>query len=230
VGRPVAIVTGGNRGIGLAIVAKLARCGYQVFLGARDIDTGEVEAEALRRTGLSVVAAKLDVTDAGCVSDFFRSLDRVDALVNCAGVYVDVGLGFSEISEEMLRSSIEVNVIGAWRMCREVSSFMIQRGFGRIVNVSSGWASLQAMQGNAAAYRISKAALNALTCVVAAELEKSGDIKVNSVCPGWVRTRMGGDGGELSPDEAAEDVVWPIFFGEDGPTGKFFRRRQSLDW
>jgi NAD(P)-dependent dehydrogenase (short-subunit alcohol dehydrogenase family) len=107
---------------------------------------------------------------------------------------------------------------------------MIAQRYGRIVNVSTGWASLAEMEANAAAYRISKTALNALTRVVADDLRDKGDIKVNSVCPGWVRTRMGGPDADLSPEQAAKDVVWAALLDESGPTGGFFKNRAPLPW
>ncbi|MFM0220023.1 SDR family NAD(P)-dependent oxidoreductase [Paraburkholderia caledonica] len=226
----VAVVSGGNRGLGLAIVRQLAAAGYSVVLGSRDLTSGNLEAAKLEAEGFTVRAAQLDITDSASVKALFDSLQRVDVLVNCAGIYLEGSATFSEIDEATLTASIDANAVGAWRMCKAASALMIDQKFGRIVNVSTGWASLNEMQGNAAAYRISKAALNAVTRVVADELASKGDIKVNAVCPGWVRTRMGGPDGQLSPEESARDVLWAAFFDAGGPNGRFFRQRESMPW
>lgn len=228
--KKIAVVTGGNRGIGLAAVKLLAEAGYSVLIGSRDLAAGEAEALRLSKEGLDICAAQLDISSPASVNAFADGLTRVDVLINNAGIYLEGASTFTEIDEETLIESINVNMVGTWRMCKAVAPLMIERGFGRIVNISTGWASLAGMEANAAAYRISKAGVNALTRVMADDLAPKGDIKVNSVCPGWVRTRMGGPAGQLSPEESARDVLWAAFFGSDGPTGKFFRLRQELPW
>lgn len=226
----VAIVTGGNRGVGFACAKRLAELGYEVVLCSLDATDGKNAAKALSGQGLHVRSAQVDITDQKSIDTLLSSLSQVDVLVNCAGIYVDVGLNFLEITENHLLTSLDVNAVGAWRMCKAVAPFMIKARFGRIINVSSGWGSLTDMQGNAAAYRISKAALNAVTRVVADELATKGDIKVNAVCPGWVKTRMGGEQAELHADEAVSDVLWPVTFDANGDTGRFYRARQALKW
>ncbi|PTB20712.1 short-chain dehydrogenase [Trinickia symbiotica] len=230
----VALVTGGNRGLGLACVRLLAELGYIALLGARDVDCGRTESERLRTYGLTVRSVRLDIADASSVTDCFREIDesfgRLDVLINNAGIYLESACTFSEIDEKTLLDSINVNTLGAWRTCKAAAPLMIRQRFGRIVNVSTGWASLAEMSGNAAAYRISKTALNAVTRVAAADLIDKGDIKVNSVCPGWVRTRMGGLNGETAPDDAARDVIWAAMLGSDGPTGGFFKNREPIAW
>lgn len=228
--KQLAVVTGGNRGVGLACVQRLGELGYQVILCSRDISCGNQAAERFTMQGMNVKAARLDVTDQENIDHVISKLNRVDVLINCAGVYIDADKSFLEITENDLMLSINTNAIGAWRMCKAVAPFMIESKFGRIVNVSSGWASLTEMGANAAAYRISKASLNAVTRVVSAELSIKGDIKVNSVCPGWVKTRMGGCNADLHPIEAAEDVLWPVFFDSYGYTGRFFRARKLIAW
>jgi len=223
----VAVVSGGNRGVGLAVVRQLAQEGYSVLMGARDIEDGHMQACKMIADGLDVRAVDLDITSGSSVSLLFDGLDRVDVLVNCAGVYLEGSATFAEIDEDTLAKSIDTNAVGAWRMCKAAAPLMERQKYGRIVNVSTGWASLTEMEANAAAYRISKAALNAVTRVVSADLATKGDIRVNSVCPGWVRTRMGGPEGQLSPEEAASDVIWAAF---TDATGQFFRQRQTMPW
>ena len=227
---PVAIVTGGNRGVGFACANRLAQWGYEVVLCSRDAGEGKNASEMLKAQGLNVRSAELDIQDQSTIDRLMHTFSRVDVLVNCAGVYLDVGLNYLEISEQDLMTSLDVNAVGAWRMCKAVAPFMIDTKFGRIINVSSGWGSLTDMQANAAAYRISKAALNAVTRVVADELATKGNIKVNAVCPGWVKTRMGGENAELDADAAALDVLWPVTFDVNGDTGRFYRARQVLNW
>jgi NAD(P)-dependent dehydrogenase (short-subunit alcohol dehydrogenase family) len=227
---PVAIVTGGNRGVGFACVKRLAQWGYEVVLCSRNAMEGKNAADTLNGQGFNVRPVQLDIRNQNTIDAMAGSLGRVDILVNCAGIYVDVGLSFLEITEKDLLESIDVNAVGAWRMCRAVAPFMIAAKFGRIINVSSGWASLTNMHGNAAAYRISKTALNAVTRVVADELETKGDIKVNAICPGWVKTKMGGGEADLDADEAANDVLWAATIDSNGNTGQFYRAGKALNW
>ncbi|TCF98176.1 hypothetical protein BZM26_27110 [Paraburkholderia strydomiana] len=230
----IAIVTGANRGLGLAATKQLAELGYLTIMGVRDVEAGEIEASKLRSERLAVHAAELDIANSKSVDVFFNRIignfGRVDVLLNGAGIYLEGNAGFTEIDEATLLNSINVNAVGAWRTSKAVAAQMMQQAYGRIVNVSSGWGSLADMDANAAAYRISKAALNAVTRIIAADLAKYGDIKVNAVCPGWVRTRMGGPDAELTAEEAATDVVWAARFGENAPTGGFFKSRAPIAW
>lgn len=231
----IAVVTGGNRGLGLACTQALAELGYVTIIGARDAASGAAEAERLREQhSLRVRSAPLDISDTDSVDAFFDGVvgkyGRIDVLVNNAGVFLEGNAGFTEIDEATLMQSLAVNTMGAWRSCKAVAPQLKRQRYGRIVNVTTGWASLADMEANAAAYRISKAALNALTRIVAADLASAGDIKVNAVCPGWVRTRMGGPDAEISPEEAASHVVWAATLDENGPTGGFFRHRLPLQW
>lgn len=227
---PVAVVTGGNRGLGFACSKQLARSGYQVVLCSRSVIDGKNASLMLKREGLNVRPVQLDIQDQNTIEKLMNTIYRVDVLVNCAGVYIDVGRNFMQITEQDLMTSLDINAVGAWRMCKAVAPYMIAAQFGRIINVSSGWGSLADMHGNAAAYRISKAALNAVTRVVADELATKGDIKVNAVCPGWVKTRMGGEHAKVDADAAALDVLWPATFDVNGETGRFYRARQVLTW
>jgi NAD(P)-dependent dehydrogenase (short-subunit alcohol dehydrogenase family) len=200
-----------------------------VVLAARDPERGEQAAQELRDEGLDVAYERLDVADSLSVEECARRLadagTEVDALVNNAGVYPTEGV-FS-VSEEAFEMALEVNTLGPFRTCRAFVAMMLQRGYGRVVNVSSGGGSFGEGLGPAA-YAVSKVALNALTVKVSQAVR--GDVKVNAMCPGWVRTDMGGSGAPRSTEEAADTLVWLATLSEDGPNGGFFRDREPIPW
>ena len=224
------LVTGANRGIGLAIVRQLDKLGNTVWLGARDLKAGEDAAATLRRSGLDVTALHIDLAAAGtidaAIQHFAQPGRQLDALVNNAGVLHQQPL--LELTNAQIADSIAVHLTGPLRLIRGVLPGMIARGAGRIVNVSSGWGSFSEGMGGPGAYGITKAALNALTVRLAKELPP--EVKVNAMCPGWVRTRMGGEGATRSPDQGADTAVWLATLPNDGPTGGFFRDRKAIQW
>jgi NAD(P)-dependent dehydrogenase (short-subunit alcohol dehydrogenase family) len=224
-----ALVTGGNRGIGLEACRQLARAGIDVVLAARDPQRGEEAAQELRGEGLDVTSERLDVADSQSVKKCAQRLadagTEVNVLVNNAGVYPTQGV-FS-VSEETFETALEVNTLGPFRTCQAFVPIMVQRGYGRVVNVSSGGGSFGEGLGPTP-YAVSKAALNALTLKVAQAVR--GDVKVNAMCPGWVRTDMGGTGAPRSPEEAVDTLVWLASLAEDGPNGGFFRDRKPIPW
>ncbi|CAA9537225.1 MAG: probable short chain oxidoreductase [uncultured Rubrobacteraceae bacterium] len=224
-----ALVTGGNRGIGFEACRQLAKAGLRVVLTARDAVRGEEAAETLRDEGLDVRFEQLDVTDGGSVEACARRLSEagteIDVLVNNAGVY-PTGDVF-QVDEETFRRALEINTLGPFRTCRTFVPAMVRRGYGRAVNVSSGGGSFGEGIGPAA-YGASKAALNALTVKVAEAVR--GDVKVNAMCPGWVRTDMGGAGASRSPEQAAGTLLWLATLPADGPNGGFFRDRKPIPW
>lgn len=189
-----ALVTGANRGIGFEVCRQLARKGLRVVLASRDQNKGQSAQRELAANGLQVVYHELEIADLASVERLRALIEseygRLDVLVNNAGVYLDEGVSVFEVAEETVRATLEVNLLGAFRMCRAFVPLMRQHGYGRIVNVISGLGTFAEMAGMTAAYRISKTALNALTCVVADELRGFG-IKVNAGCPG---SRPHGDG------------------------------------
>jgi NAD(P)-dependent dehydrogenase (short-subunit alcohol dehydrogenase family) len=224
------LVTGGNRGIGLAIARQLAELGNSVLLGSRDLAAGESAAASLRGTGLDISALHLDLTVAATidasVNDIEKSAGFVDVLINNAGVLYERPL--LDLTDAEIAESIAVHVTGPIRLVRSIAPGMIARGYGRVVNVSSGWGSFAEGMDGPGDYGITKAALNALTVRLAKELPPS--VKVNAMCPGWVRTRMGGEGATRTPDEAATTAVWLATLPDDGPTGGFFRDRKPIEW
>lgn len=224
------LVTGGNRGIGLATARRLAELGNSVLLGSRDLRVGEDTVQSLRSSGLNVEAIQIDLGDTAAIdaalSDVDKSGRQVDALVNNAGVLHEKPI--LELTDAEISASIAVHLTGPLRLIRALVPRMIERGYGRIVNVSSGWGSFAEGMGGPGLYGITKAALNALTERFSKELPSS--VKVNAMCPGWVRTRMGGESASRSPDEGADTAVWLATLPDNGPTGGFFRDRKLIKW
>jgi NAD(P)-dependent dehydrogenase (short-subunit alcohol dehydrogenase family) len=234
----VAIVTGANRGIGFETCRQLARSGFKVVLAVRDGAKGEAAVLRLREERLDVESAPLDVADDESVRGFARHLEkthgRVDVLVNNAGIMIDGkegdgpdGTSVFKAKVETLRRTMEVNVYGALRVTQALLPLMPRDG-ARIINVSSGMGQLSDMNGRWPAYRISKAGLNALTRIFADELKDTG-IRINSVCPGWVKTDMGGAGAERTPEKGSETIVW-LATEPSVPTGGFFRDKKPIPW
>ena len=226
----VALVSGGNRGIGFEIVRQLAERRITVILGSRDEESGRAAAEGLSG---DVVARQLDVTDEESVARLAASVEdefgRLDVLVNNAGISNDDGQRGMNADLDRVRDALEANLFGAWRLCEVAIPLMQRGGYGRIVNVSSGMGALEDMGGGSPGYRISKTALNALTRILASELRGSG-ILVNSVCPGWVQTDMGSPRAPRPVEEGADTPVWAATLPKGGPTGGFFRDRRPIPW
>jgi NAD(P)-dependent dehydrogenase (short-subunit alcohol dehydrogenase family) len=215
-----ALVTGANRGIGLAIASGLVEAGLEVIVAARD---PAAAAGVARPLGAGHV--QLDVSDPASIAAAVGACSDVDVLVNNAGVLrsgrlLDNPAEFAE--------SLAVMVQGPYLLIRALAPGMERRGYGRIVNVSSGWGSFAEGIGGPSGYGVAKAALNALTVAVAEELP--GTVLVNAMCPGWVRTRMGGAGAPRSPEQGADTAVWLSTLPAGGPTGGFFRDRRPVPW
>jgi NAD(P)-dependent dehydrogenase (short-subunit alcohol dehydrogenase family) len=225
----VAVVTGANRGIGLEVARQLAAGGDTVILTARDQAKANDAADGLAG---SVVAHRLDVTDAasaGTLADFIsEQFGHIDVLVNNAAIHYDTQQQAATADLSIVREALETNLLGAWQVTQALLPLLRRSEHGRIVNVSSEGGSLASMGGGIPAYRVSKAALNALTRMLAAELRRDR-ILVNSVCPGWVATDMGGPGGRPVRDGAAS-VVWAADLPDGGPTGGFFRDGRPVPW
>lgn len=227
-----ALVTGANRGIGQQIARELAHRGHRVVLAVRDREAGEkARAELSTEHEQDHRVVEVDTGDPASIraaADELRDAGvEVDVLVNNAAVLAE-GTPL-KVDEEDIDLSWRVNVRGPWLLIRAFLPGMLERGWGRIVNVSSGGGSFgEGMMLGHTAYAVTKAALNALTVGVAAEVE--GDVKVNAVCPGWVRTRMGGEGAARSVEEGAAGIVRLATLDADGPNGGFFRDGEEIPW
>lgn len=229
----VALVTGANRGIGFEICRQLGMAGYSVVLTARDAEKGARAVETLRKEGIDAYFCRLDVTDSSSprqVAEFVESeLGRLDALVNNAAIALDPREILQTVEIDVMRRTLETNLIGVLACCQAFLPVMKKQNYGRIVNVSSGRGSFSKLGSGGPCYRISKTALNALTVILADEV-KELNILVNAVTPGWVRTRLGGMKAPRTTAEGAETAVWLAMLPDDGPRGKFFKDREEFPW
>jgi NAD(P)-dependent dehydrogenase (short-subunit alcohol dehydrogenase family) len=230
--RLVVLVSGSNRGIGREIARQLAELGHHVIVTARDPHAATETADAVAKGGrLSVQAEQLDVLDPRSVERLaervHRDPGRLDVLVNNAGVMGQEATNATTAPLDDAHATMETNLFGAWRLTQALLPLLRESQSPRIVNVSSGAGQLSEMNGGYPGYRISKTALNALTRVLSNE---ERGILVNSMCPGWVRTDMGGGGAPRSVDEGADTAVWLATLPDDGPTGGFFRDREPIPW
>jgi NAD(P)-dependent dehydrogenase (short-subunit alcohol dehydrogenase family) len=235
----VALVTGSNRGIGFEIVKQLATIkDIEVILTSRNLANGEAAVRKLARDGVKkVVSMELDVSNQVSVDSLLDKVDKtfgkLDILVNNAAILIDKDtVTASNADLDAVKTTMETNLIGAWRMCKAFIPLMKKNGYGRIVNVSSGSGEFEYMAtsgGYWPAYSVSKASLNALTVMLASELRET-NILVNAVCPGWVRTDMGGSNATSSVEEGAATPVWLATLPDGGPTGHNFFDKKQISW
>jgi NAD(P)-dependent dehydrogenase (short-subunit alcohol dehydrogenase family) len=231
-GTPIIVVTGGNRGIGFEICRQLANRGAQVVLTARKAEAGREAVEKLAAQKLTAQFHPLDVANsesAAALRDFLeRTFGLLDVLINNAGIISDDEASGLEVKMSTVRTTFETNTLGPLQLSQTLLPLLKRSRAGRIVNMSSGMGALSDMSGGYAAYRISKAALNAVTGILAAELR--GAIAVNSMCPGWVRTDMGGANAERDVSQGADTAVWLALDAPQDLSGKFLRDRKVIPW
>jgi len=229
----VALITGGNRGIGLEVCRQLGRLGYKVILTSRDEEKGQAKAAKLIGEGLDVIAHPLDVTSEESILTLrefvVQKFHRLDVLVNNAGIYLDRDRSVISLDRDTLLQTLETNTFGALRMCQVFIPLMKKNHYGRVVNVSSGMGQHAHMRNMSAAYRLSKDALNALTQMLADSIQTDG-VLVNACDPGWVRTDMGGRSAPRSLEQGADTIVWLATLPDSGPTGKLFADRKEAQW
>lgn len=235
----IALVSGANRGIGLAIATGLAKGGVLVLMGARDLARGETAAAALTAQGLKARAVQLDTTDEASVAALARLIEqdygRLDSLINNAGIALDFAPDLT-VTERM-EGTLAVNVVGTVRLTEAMVPLLTRSGRGRIVNVSSELASF-GLRARAdwpyaefalPTYAASKAAVNALTVSYARQLAAAG-IKVNSICPGYTATEATNFAGDRTPEQAAVIAIRFAQLDDEGPTGEFVNEAGELPW
>ena len=229
----IAIVTGATRGIGFEICRQLGRLGIHVLLTSRDKLKGRAAAQQLQAEGLPVQSHPLDVTDCPSAHGLHQFIEaeygRLDVLVNNAGILLGRGVSVLEADLDLMRLNLETMALGPMRLCQTFVPMMLHYNYGRIVNMSSGWGQLSDTGTGQPGYRMAKTALNSLTVMLAAELEGT-NVLVNSMCPGWVRTEMGGADADRSVEQGADTAVWLATLPEGGPSGGFFEDRQPIPW
>ena len=232
----IAVVTGANRGLGFEASRQLAKKGYHVILTSRDKEKGKKAAEQLQKEGLQITFHILDVTsDESCqkLAEFLeKEFGKLDVLINNAGIMIDSRDGSNSIFDaevSTLKETMETNVYGVFRVTKALVPLMKKQKYGRIVNVSSGMGQLIHMDIGYPGYRLSKTSLNALTILLANELQLK-NILVNSVCPGWVKTDMGGEAAPRTPQQRVDTIIWLATLPDGSATGNFFRDHQPIAW
>jgi NAD(P)-dependent dehydrogenase (short-subunit alcohol dehydrogenase family) len=229
----VALITGANRGIGLETAKQLGRRGFHVVVGSRDERSGQQAVDAIAQEGGTGQVLALDVSDSASIvsaaAELARSVDHLDVLVNNAGVYPDEGMDILTIPRAQMTETFHVNTFGPLEITQAFLPLLRRAPSARVINLSSGYGQLEGLSPGVPSYCLSKLAINGLTIMLAEALRADG-IAVNSVCPGWVRTDMGGPNATRSVDEGADTVVW---LADEAPktfTGRFFRDRQEIPW
>lgn len=233
------LITGANRGLGFEASKQLAKLGHFVYMGCRDQVKGEEAAEKLKKLGLSVQAVKLDVNSNKDIRRFLDLLKKeemtLDILINNAGVFLESdgptdksSASLFKVDPVIILKTIESNTMGPLKLIQSLVPLMIKQNSGRVINISSGMGQLNSMEGFWPGYRMSKTALNSITRILDSEL---GDYNIytNSVCPGWVRTDMGGNSANLSVEEGVETIIW-LATCENSPRGKFLQNKKEISW
>ena len=237
----IAIITGANKGIGFEVARQLAKNHILVILTSRDEIKGKEALDKLKSEGLAGYYHELDVTNQNSIDNFAKhmkeGIGKVDILINNAGILPEQQdstndskvASIFEIPIETISKAINTNTFGALRLIRALVPIMSPDG--KIINISSTMSQLSHMESGYPAYSISKTALNVITKITSEELKENTEITINSACPGWVKTDMGGPKAPKTTEEGADTIVW-LALGADGtnPTGKFFRDRQEIEW
>jgi NAD(P)-dependent dehydrogenase (short-subunit alcohol dehydrogenase family) len=229
-GKKVALVTGGNKGIGFEVARQLGAKGFQIVLTARNPGAGET---AVGRLPADALFVPMDVSDDGSIAAAARMLGErtgaLDVLVNNAGVYPDEGVDILTVPRDRLVQTFQTNTFGALRVIQEFLPMLRNAGGARVINLSSGYGQLDGLAAGVPSYCLSKLTLNGITIMLHQALQDTG-ISVNSMCPGWVRTDMGGANASRSVEEGADTAVWLAAEAPASLSGKFFRDRREISW
>lgn len=231
--KTIALITGSNRGIGLETARQLAGRGFHVVIAARDETSGGKAADEISAGIASAEFLSLDVSSSESIrkaaAEFAAIADRLNVLVNNAGIYPDEGQSILTIPRDRMAETFQTNTFGPLEVTQAFLPYLKRAESARVINVSSGYGQLDDLSPSVPSYCLSKLALNGLTIMLAKALE--GDrIAVNSMCPGWVRTDMGGPNATRSLEEGADTIVWLADEAPHSLTGKFFRSREEISW
>lgn len=225
------LITGANRGIGFETARQLAGRGFHVVIGARSEEDGQKAVRQLNgREKVSLLV--VDVSDSKSIAaaaSKFSSIGQLDVLINNAGIYPDEGLSILTISRGQMVGTLQTNTFGPLEMTQAFLPYLKKSRTGRVINVSSGLGQLDGLSANIPSYCLSKFALNGVTIMLSQALKEHG-IAVNSMCPGWVRTDMGGPSASRSVEEGADTAVWLAAEADQNLTGKIFRDRKEIPW
>jgi NAD(P)-dependent dehydrogenase (short-subunit alcohol dehydrogenase family) len=228
--KKIALVTGANKGIGFEIVRQLAKRGFHVVLAARNRDAGERAASKLQGSvGFQALDVSEDASIEQAAKEFGGTYDHLNVLVNNAGIYPDGGTNILTITRQQLIATFQTNTFGALRVVQAFLPYLKKAGLARVINVSSGYGELDGLSAGVPSYCLSKLALNGVTLMLDEKL-RGQSISVNSICPGWVRTDMGGPGASRSVEEGADTAVWLATEAPQESSGKFFRDRKEINW
>lgn len=231
--KKLAVVTGANKGIGFEICKQLAQKGIEVILTARSDDKGKKAEQELKSQCLDVKYHQLDVSDEESVKNIAKFIEsnygKLDILINNAGIFKDYEGGVLHGDINNIKETLDTNLFGALLVSRHLVPLMQKQNYGRVINISSGMGQLSDMGGGSIGYRLSKVSLNAMTKILANEV-KNNNILVNTMCPGWVKTDMGGNNAHRTVEQGADTAVWLSISDENQKTGAFFRDRKEIDW
>ena len=225
------LITGANRGIGFETARQLAVRGFHVVIAVRGEREGQKAVRELERVG-KISLLIVDVSDSKSIATAaskFAAIGQLDVLINNAGIYPDEGISILSISREQMLSTFQTNTFGPLEMTQAFLPYLKKSGAARVINVSSGYGQLEGLSANVPSYCLSKFALNGLTIMLSQALKEHG-IVVNSMCPGWVRTDMGGSAAPRSVEEGADTAVWLASEADPNVSGKFFQDRKEIPW
>jgi NAD(P)-dependent dehydrogenase (short-subunit alcohol dehydrogenase family) len=229
----IVLITGANRGIGCETAKQLAKRGFHTVIAARDERKGKQAAEKIQAAGCKASFLSLDVSSSESIRLAARQFQQIseylDVLINNAGIYPDKGVNILTIPRDQMVKTLETNTLGPLEVTQAFAPYLRKAETPRVINVSSGYGELGGLSAEVPSYCLSKLALNGVTIMLAEALRKDR-IAVNSMCPGWVRTEMGGANATRSVEEGADTAVWLADEAPHELTGKFFRNREEIDW
>jgi NAD(P)-dependent dehydrogenase (short-subunit alcohol dehydrogenase family) len=218
------LITGGNRGIGFAIAQGLLAQNYEVIITARSLD--HAKAAATKLSG-KVTPLQLEVTDDASIHQAIQQIEALDVLINNAGIYPDEGANILTADRAFMMHTLDANTLGPLHMTQACLPLLEKSTDARVINLSSGYGEINSLAADVPSYCLSKLALNGVTIMLAQALSAK-NIAVNAMCPGWVRTDMGGSSAPRSPEQGADTAIWLATEADCGETGKFWRDRAVI--